>query len=566
MSTSPPHPPKRRWIVAAAALVVAGLAVSLPAVGGPKPAPAYAVATESPGATREASKVLEAGGNAIDAAVCAALVAGFTNPPSSGIGGGGFALVWSARDKRPTILDFRETAPAALDVAALDRRPVAEDKRGQMVGVPGEVAGLFELHQRFGKLTWKDVASRAANLALRGFLAEPHNVSRLTDSLSGPIKASPGFRSVYLPGGKVPQLGQTLRAPKLAQTLRRIASEGRRGLYEGPVAADIVKTARAAGGGLELTDLQRYAVVERQPLRLSWGGKEILTMPPPSAGGILLAQVLALFTPAELTALRDTPAKRLHLLAEAMRGAFADRLRYTGDPAFVTVDVAKLLSPKRLAARKALMAEDRTHTQPRFGLEEAGTHHLVTADADGNWVSLTTTVNDGFGAKLYAERTGIVLNNELTDFSPSTALVPFGLSDCPNRARPGARPVSSMMPTLVLEAGSPVAALGGSGGMTIAPNVTQVLLEVLTSGTTLDAAVAGPRFTVPAPTTGHTLTLESALAKAYGADLTARGELLLTRDLKNAVQIVTRNARGFAAAADPRKGGGATVNNPSVAQ
>jgi gamma-glutamyltranspeptidase/glutathione hydrolase len=123
-----------------------------------------------------------------------------------------------------------------------------------------------------------------------------------------------------------------------------------------------------------------------------------------------------------------------------------------------------------------------------------------------------------------------------------------------------------MMPTLVLEAGSPVAALGGSGGMTIAPNVTQVLLEVLTSGTTLDAAVAGPRFTVPAPTTGHTLTLESALAKAYGADLTARGELLLTRDLKNAVQIVTRNARGFAAAADPRKGGGATVNNPSVAQ
>jgi gamma-glutamyltranspeptidase / glutathione hydrolase len=562
MSSSPP----RRWIVAGAALVLGALAVTLPAVGGPKPAPPYAVATESPGATREAGKVLEAGGNAIDAAVCAALVAGFTNPPSSGIGGGGFVLVWSARDRRAMILDFRETAPAALDAAALDKRPVAEDERGQMVGVPGEVAGLFELHQRFGRLGWKDIVTRAANLAARGFAAEPHNVSRLNDSLSGPIQSSPGFRSVYLPGGKVPQLGQSLRAPKLAQTLRRIASDGRRGLYEGPVAADIVKTARAAGGALELTDLQQYTVVERQPLRVSWAGKEILTMPPPSAGGILLAQVLALFTPAEITSLRATPAKRVHLLAEAMRGAFSDRLRYTGDPAFVTVDVPKLLAPRRLAARKALLAEDRTHTQPRFGLEEAGTHHLVTADADGNWVSLTTTVNDGFGAKLYAEQTGIVLNNELTDFSASAALVPFGISENPNRPRPGARPVSSMMPTLVLENGAPVVALGGSGGMNIAPNVTQVLTELLTSRISVDAALAAPRFTIPAPASGQTLWLESALAKAYGADLTARGELLRERDLKNAVQVVRRSAQGFAAAADPRKGGLATVNNPSAAQ
>jgi gamma-glutamyltranspeptidase/glutathione hydrolase len=563
---SPPRQPKPPWIVASIALVLAALAVALPAVGGPKPAPAYAVATESPGATREASKVLEAGGNAIDAAVCAALVAGFTNPPSSGIGGGGFALVWSARDRRPTILDFRETAPAAVDAAALDKRPVAEDKRGQMVGVPGEVAGLFELHQRFGKLAWKELVTRAANLAARGFAAEPHNVSRLTDSLSGPIKSSPGFRSVYLPGGKPPKLGQPLRAPRLAQTLRRIASDGRRGLYEGPVAADIVKTARAAGGGLELTDLQQYAVIERQPLRMSWAGKEILTMPPPSAGGILLAQVLGLFTPAELSALEKEPGKRLHLLAEAMRASFADRVRYLGDPAFVSVDVPKLLSSKRLAARKALMSEDRTHAQPRFGLEEAGTHHLVTVDADGNWVSLTTTVNDAFGAKLYAEQSGIVLNNELTDFSTSAAVAPFGLSESPNRPRPGARPVSSMLPTLVLDAGTPVAALGGSGGTTIAPNVTQVLLEVLTKNTTLAAALAAPRFTVPAPASGQTLWLESALLDAHGADLGARGELALAKDLKNAVQIVSRDAQGFAAASDPRKGGQAAVNNPGAAQ
>jgi gamma-glutamyltranspeptidase/glutathione hydrolase len=565
-SSHPSHHPSfrgRASLAAAGALLAVSLAVSVPALSAAEPSGSFAVATESPAATKQASRLLEAGGNAIDAAVLAALVSGFTNPSASGIGGGGFALVWSARDKRVFVLDFREVAPAAIDARLLDKRPVADEQRGQLVGVPGEVAGLFELHQRFGKTKWQALVARAARLAEQGFVTEPHTAGQVDEQKASLLSRSPAFRGVYLPAGTPPKLGQTLRSPKLAKTLRRIAAEGRRGFYEGPVASDIVSAVKSVGGGLQLSDLAAYQPVSREPLRVSWDGKEVLTMPPPSAGGLLVAQTLALFSRAELVAMNDAPAKRIHLLAEAMRGAFADRARYVGDPAFSQVDIAKLLSPTRLARRKQRIAEDRTHTQPRFGLEEAGTHHLVSADGDGNWISLATTINDAFGAKLVAEQSGIILNNELADFSTAESVAIFGMTESPNRPRPGARPVSSMSPTLVLEQGEPVLALGGSGALTIAPNVTQVLLNLLAFELEPAQALSAPRFTVPSPRTGQTLWLEAALAKPYVRDLAARGELLLTKDSKNAVQLVMRAAGKLQAAADPRKGGAAEVRNPA---
>jgi gamma-glutamyltranspeptidase/glutathione hydrolase len=543
------------------ALFGSGLALALaavvPDVSAEQTPRSYAVASESGAATREAGRVLAAGGNAIDAAICAALVAGFANPSSSGLGGGGFALVWSARDHKSYIVDFRETAPQGVDLAVLDKRPVPADQRGQTVGVPGEVAGLLELSSRFGKLPWKDVATRAARLAQLGFTAEEHTTAQVNDQLSGIIAKSPTFRSVYLPSGKPLVLGQKLRASKLSQTLSRIAVAGKRAFYEGPVALDLVKAVQQAGGALSLADLANYRTVDREPLAIDWAGKRVLTMPPPSAGGLLLAETLAVFQPAELQAWSAEPAKRLHLLAEAMRGATADRARYFGDPAFVSVEVGKLLAPERMARRKALLAEDRTHTQPRFGLEDAGTHHLVTADADGNWVSLTTTVNEAFGAKIVAEQSGILLNNELLDFSTSESVAAFGMSASPNRPRPGARPVSSMTPTLVLEDGVPNAALGGSGGLTIGPNVTQVLLNRFVDSMPAVAAVTAPRFFIPPPSSGKTLIVESALGTPYAADLEARGELLLSKDWKNAVQLVVREGGVLSAAADPRKHGSA---------
>ncbi|HYP90945.1 MAG TPA: gamma-glutamyltransferase, partial [Polyangiaceae bacterium] len=334
-----PTKPRLSSLLLVGAALTLGLVSFVPDVNADQPPVHFAVSSESAGATKEAERVLLAGGNAFDAAVCAALVAGFTSPSSSGIGGGGFAMVWSARDQKPYVVDFRETAPAGIDAAALDKRPVPPEKRGQSVGVPGEVAGLFELHERFGKLKWKDVVSRAARLAELGFVAEQHTADQVGEQTSGLIAKSPLFKSVYLPGGKPITVGQKLRASKLSQTLSRIANFGKRGFYEGPVANDIVKAVQAAGGALSLADLANYKAVGREPLRISWGGKEVLTMPAPSAGGLMLAQVLALFSPEELKALDDAPGKRIHLLAEAMRAAAADRARYFSDPAFASVDV-----------------------------------------------------------------------------------------------------------------------------------------------------------------------------------------------------------------------------------
>lgn len=548
--------------VLAGSSIVAALAIGSPRVVAAPRARAYAVATESPAGTREAASILRAGGNAIDAAVCAALVSGFTNPSSSGMGGGGFALIWSVRDQRSYAFDFREVAPAGIDPTALDKRPLPAERRGQSVGVPGEVAGLFELEQRFGNLPWSTVVLRAAALAERGFATEPHTFEQLGAERQSLIGGSGAFRSVYMPRGQPPKLGATLRAAKLAAVLRRIASEGKRGFYEGPVAADIVDAVNGAGGAMTPADLRAYQVVQREPLRLDWNAKQILTMPPPSAGGLLLLQTLSLGQPSVLVGMRPEPSRRLHFLAEVMRGAAADRARFVGDPAFVPVDVQRLLSPERLLRRKALISDEHTLAQPRFGLEDAGTHHLVTADDDGNWVTLTTTINDAFGAKLVAERSGIILNNQLMDFTAPEALAPFGLSDSPNRARPGARPVSSMTPTLVLDGGHPVLALGGSGGLTIGPITTQVLISYLLERLPLEQAVAAPRFTIPSPTTGQTLWLEAALAARYGADLSQRGELWIAKDTKNAVQALAKDRNGFSAAADPRKSGTVSVNNP----
>lgn len=569
MSSYPSPRPRRRslWLGLSSIAGVAGaLASALPTAGAAGAPRSYAVATESPGATREAGKLLEAGGNAVDAAVCATLVAGVTNPSSSGIGGGGFAMVWSAREKKATVLDFRETAPAAIDVALMDKRPLAEDKRGQAVGVPGEVAGLYELHRRYGKTPWPDVVGRAVRVAAQGFAAEPHTAGQLEEQKATPLARSHAFRSAYFPGGNPARAGATLRVPKLAATLRLIAAQGRRGFYEGKVAADVVSAVKAAGGGMTAADLGGYETVAREPLRVVWEGKEVLTMPAPSAGGLLLAQTLSLFSKAELLAMQAEQGKRIHLLAEAMRGAFADRMRYFGDPDLTPVDSDALLAPARMKRRKARLAEDRTHTQPRFGLEEQGTHHLITADADGNWVSLTTTVNAPFGAKVVAEQSGVILNNELEDFTPSQSLAPFGMTQNPNAPRPGARPVSSMAPTLVLEGGAPVLALGGSGGISIAPNITQVLLSYLAFGAAPDAAVAAPRFLIPAPRSGQTLSLESPLAAEHAADLERRGEIVGRRDWKPAVQLVARQGGALHAVADPRKqGSGHARNAPAAA-
>jgi gamma-glutamyltranspeptidase / glutathione hydrolase len=539
-----------------AALCALGLLLAAPN-GSARGKPArFAVATENGVATREGMAELSAGGNAVDAIVRAVLVAGVVSPSSSGLGGGGFAMLWRAKTQEPYILDFRETAPAAIDSAAFEARPFAPAERARATGVPGELFGLWELQKSFGKRSWRDVVLPAARVAQLGYAVSPHLGNVLASSWARVAKTDPGLSGLFFPSGSAIASGQKLKNPKLARTLSRIAEQGKTSFYEGELGRELIATARDKGSALAQSDFRDYRPRRRTAIHVSWEGYDIYTMPSPSAGGLMVAQTLGLFSKAELEQLGQGSGAYQHSVAEAMRGALADRMRFLGDPEFETPDINSLFDPKRLALRKRSISIERTHAVPRFLENEHGTHHLLVIDSEGNLASITTTVNTAFGAKISAPQSGIVLNDELDDFSKQKDVVPFGLTQSPNRPRPGARPVSSMTPTLVVKDGKVVFALGGSGGPLIATNVTQLLLARLAFGLTADELVHLPRFAVP--TSGPSLLLEKGAPKSLLDDLTGRGEVVQEMaENTSGVQVIAVDATGVSAAADPRKFGSA---------
>jgi gamma-glutamyltranspeptidase/glutathione hydrolase len=539
------------------AVLLAGLALALPDGTLRAAEPQGAAASEHPLVTRAALDVLEHGGNAVDAAIAATLMAGVVSPSSSGLGGGGFALVSKPGAPEPTLLDFRETAPQGLDASALERRPLPANERGHLVGTPGEARGLDELSRRFGKRKWSELTAIAERRARLGYPVGQHLARTLASRFAADLRSDAGLSALFFPGGRASVAGAVIKNPKLAATLRRLGAEGPRAIYEGKIAAELVGTARSAGSALSAEDLLGYAVEERKPLRVSWAGYELYIMPAPSAGGLLLAETLGMWSREELARLGYQSGAYQHALAETFRSALLDRFRNVGDPKFVPVNEASLLVPARLAERRKALSLDRTHSLPTLAQTEHGTHHLVVADRDGMVVSLTTTVNRVFGSKLLAPDSGIVLNDQLDDFTAERDVRALGLSTNPNAARAGARPVSSMTPTIVFHDGQPVLALGGSGGMAISTNVTQLLLGRLVFDKPLSALVEAPRFYVP--TQGpNTILLEDGAPPALTADLVYRGERVgKAWSVATAVQLLARSSTGWESAADPRKFGAA---------
>lgn len=524
-----------------------------------EPAPAarrdrFAVATENATATRIAMDVLGRGGTAADAAIAGLLAAGVTHPVSSGIGGGGFALVWDAQARKVTALDFRGAAPIGIKRGDYLARPPPEKKRGVMVGVPGEIAGLAELHARWGRLAFTDLVRGAADAADKGFPLSAHMARALRWNEKW-VLSTPRYGPLH-PAGALAAAGAAVRNPALAATLRRIGAEGKPAFYEGAIASDLLATARAGGSRMIQADLDRYKVIEREPLATTWEGHDVYTMPPPSAGGLMILETLHMHAKADLAALGQDTGAYLHLLAETFRGAIADRMHHVGDPAFVKTDAARLAAPARMKARRARIKLDATTLAEQFPVTEAGTSHLVVIDGDGNVVSATSTVNNMFGSRLMAEG-GFVLNDELDDFTPDKLAKRFDARPEPNAPRGGARPASSMTPTIVLRERRPVLSLGGSGGMRIATGTTQVLLSHLVFGRPVAQAVADPRIETP-PTGG--LLLDAATPVEIAQDLQKRGEVVETSKPNfSAVQAISADysdgGRVLRAGADPRKGG-----------
>ncbi len=464
------------------------------------------VAAATPESVAAGARVLAAGGGAVDAAIAAAFVLAVTYPQAGNLAGGGFAVVRTPEGGL-FALDFRETAPAGswrntyLDARGASR-PQASRFGGLAVATPGTVRGLEALHRKFGRLPWKRLVAPAIELARNGYRVPAGLSGDLAeDGVRRVLSRDPEAARLFYPQGKPVAAGTLLVQPDLARTLEAIASRGADGFLRGEIARRIAEFVRATGGVLTEADLAGYAPSWRIPFVFDYGRFRLVTLPSPSSGGFLLASILGQlrFARGDISS-RDAP-ETIHLIAEAERRAYADRNRFLGDADCVDEPLARLLAPARLAALgfsidPARATPSREITGGAWPGEHVQTTHLSTATVDGDAVALTYTLNDAFGNGTMVPGVGVLLNNEMDDFSavPGTANAYGLVQGEANAVRAGGRPLSSMTPTIVLEDGRPRFVLGSPGGATIPTTVLQVFLNAGPRGEPLAEAVAAPRF------------------------------------------------------------------------
>jgi gamma-glutamyltranspeptidase/glutathione hydrolase len=472
-------------------------------------------------ASRVGVDILKTGGNAIDAAVATAFTLAVTYPRAGNLGGGGFAVL-RLSDGRVTSIDFRETAPSAAT------RDLYLDARGNIIadkstvgyaasGIPGTVAGLALAEQKYGsgRIAWADLIKPAHRLAAQGFIVTPALARDLqaSEELLGKF---PESRRTYLRNGRLYRAGDRMLQPDLAATLLRLQQRGPREFYTGRTARLIADDMAAHGGFITIADLAGYRAVERTPLRGGYRGYEILTMPPPSSGGIALLQMLGMLEPHDVAALGINSAAKIHLFAEVMRRAFQDRARFLGDPDFVRVPVAELLDRDYLTDRMADFDSGHATSNsmlpvgvpasarksmpptgdPAAAHESTETTQFSVIDSAGNAVSVTYTLNGLWGSGVTVPRAGFLLNNEMDDFAakagtPNTYGLVQGEA---NAIAPGKRPLSSMTPTIVLKDGKPFLVTGSPGGPTIINTVLLVITNIIDHGLSVTQAVDAPRF------------------------------------------------------------------------
>ncbi len=521
-------------------------------------APKSMVAAAHPLAVDAGLDALRNGGSAVDAAVAVQMVLGVVEPQSSGLGGGGFLLYYDAASRAITVYDGRETAPAGATPTmflAGDGKPLGFREAvvsGISVGVPGVLALLELAHKEHGKRPWAELFQPAINVAGDGFAVAPRLAAWLAILRS--LRDEPGARAVYFNNDGSPRkLGERITNPALADTMRLIAEHGPKAFYEGDIAQEMVKRVRehVRPGTLSLADLAGYRAIKREAVCGPYRIWAICGMPPPSSGGVAILQELALLEPFHLA--QDTPndLRSLHLIAEATRLALADRARYLADPAYVTVPVAVLLSAGYIAERRKLMSPDKSMGKVGpgdAGYIERGTSHMTIVDRWGNSVAFTTTIEGPFGAGIMVR--GLILNNELTDFS---ALPEIDGRLVANRVAPGKRPRSSMSPTFVLDKDRRlVAAVGSAGGQRIIGDTLQALIGMLDWDLSAQAALDLPRVSHMDGIT----ELEDRPPLAAQADrLRALGHEVQVRRHEGGLTAIRRLGDGWEGGADPRRDG-----------
>jgi len=508
--------------------------------------------------------ILRRGGNAVDAAVAVAFALAVVHPVAGNLGGGGFMVVRTHDDTVRT-LDFREVAPSGAT------RSMYVDSTGNVlasaltghlsVGVPGTVAGLFEAHRRFGRLPWKELVAPAVRLARDGHTLDGVRSRQITREAER-LARFPASRAQFLVNGEAPPPGTRFVQPDLARTLQLIADSGARVFYQGSIAGLIVQEMARGGGLITRDDLARYRVKWRDPIAIGYRGYTVYTMPPPSGGGVTLAEILNVMEGyAPLPPFGS--ARLMHLQTEAMRRAYADRNAFLGDPDFVDMPLSRLLSKAYAATLRADIDPQRATPAPpaRSGRSGGGTEttHYSIVDPDGNAVSCTTTLNNDFGSAVAVAGAGFLLNDEMDDFmtAPGRANL-FGLVQGEaNAIAPGKRMLSGMTPAIVVDsAGRLFLVLGSPGGSRITTAVYQVLTNAIDQGMPLPSAVAAPRLhhqAIP-----DTLHLEpDGFVQASIDSLEAMGHPVGLWNYKTEVNAIARAAAGWVGVADPRRGGGA---------
>lgn len=518
------------------------------------------VAAAHPLATAAGREILDAGGSAVDAAIAVQMVLGLVEPQSSGIAGGAFMLAFDHRSARVRVYDGREVAPAGADERLFlhaDGSPMGFHEAvvgGRSVGVPGVLRMLELAHRAHGRLPWKRLFEPAIRLARAGFEVTP----RLNLLLSGEryLALDADARALFYPGGRPLAVGARLRNPAYADTLERIANGGADAFYRGPIANDIVAkvTRHRNAGTMTLDDLAGYRAIEREPVCIELRRWRVCGVPPPSSGGIAVAQVLGMLEARNVIWPRPDhgdggefvwPANAVHWISEAERLAFADRAVYVADPAFIPVDVEGLVAPGYLASRAGLIAARSLGVvpagQPRGKVAtlaadpspmRTATTQLSIVDADGNAISMTTTIEDQFGARQLVD--GFLLNNQLTDFSfvPTVDGLPVA-----NRVAAGKRPRSTMAPTLVFDRsdGALVAVLGAPGGSQIVEYVVKTLIGTLEMGIDVQRAIDSANF---GSRNGPTELEQGRFPSSAIDDLKSRGHVLSFIEMTSGTQAI----------------------------
>lgn len=532
------------------------------------------VAADHVAASEAGAEMLRRGGNVVDAAVATSFALSVVRPASCGIGGGGFMVIWDASEQKAVALDYREQAPAAASADMFAGRNNAPEpgsvRGGKAVGIPGNVCGLCHAAKTYGSLPLSVLLEPAIRLTRQGVLIDAHDRSAQASTLAK-FDRHPAYhqrfellKKLYLNDGLPWKEGDRFYSP-LGPVLEKIAAEGALGFYSGDVAAAVVKTVRQNGGVITKQDLQSINVKTRLPLRDDYRGHTIFSMPPASSGGIALLQTLQALESWEalsqrsLKSLKHNSADYVHVVAEALKHAFADRAEFLGDTDFVDVPVERIISREysdQIAAKIDLSKTLPLESYGRFfSANDGGTSHFSVIDADGNAVACTETINLTFGSFVVVPEYGILLNNEIDDFAAQPGKPnAFGLIQSEaNAIAPGKRPLSSMTPTIVVKNGKATYSTGASGGPRIITASIQSVLNHIVFGMSPAKSVSAARF--HHQWSPNSLKLEEKLYTDVAEDLRLRGHDVVKSGNLAACQAVAGGSNGLSGGSDPRKHG-----------